>query len=79
MSPDLRSSLAYCFRVVMALTLLSIAAQSEAAPTISNLTVVQRTGTKLVDLSYDLAAPGMSAVPMRLEVSSDGEIGRAHV
>jgi formylglycine-generating enzyme required for sulfatase activity len=33
---------------------------------------MQRTGTKLVDISYDLAAPGMSAVPMRLEVSSDG-------
>ena len=72
MSLNLRSSCADCFRVVMALTLLSIAAQTKAAPTLSNLTVVQRPGTRLVDLTYNLLAPGLTSVTVKLEISSDG-------
>ena len=41
-------------------------------PVISNLRATQRPGTKLVDLSYDLSAPGFSAVVVRLQVSNDG-------
>ncbi len=66
------SSLADCFRVVIALTLLSIATQTEAAPSLSNLTVVQRPGTRLVDLTYNLLAPGLTSVTIKLEISSDG-------
>ncbi len=41
-------------------------------PVITNLTAIQRPGTKLVDLSYDLSAPGFAGVVVRLQVSSDG-------
>ena len=41
-------------------------------PVITNLTAIQRSGTKLVDLSYDLSAPGFAGVVVRLQVSSDG-------
>jgi len=40
-------------------------------PVIRNLTATQRPGTKLVDLSYDLSAPGFAGVVVRLQVSSD--------
>ena len=38
----------------------------------SNVTATQRPGTKLVDITYDLAAPGFGAVAVILEASSDG-------
>jgi hypothetical protein len=44
----------------------------QAAPVVSNLTAAQRAGTKLVDISYDLAAPGFGSVAVTLEASSDG-------
>jgi len=44
----------------------------QAAPVVSNLTAAQRAGTKLVDITYDLAAPGFGAVSVTLEASSDG-------
>jgi hypothetical protein len=72
MSSHLRSSFADCFRVVIALTLLLIAAQSEAAHTLSKLIVMQRPGTRLVDLTYNLLAPGLTSVTVELEISSDG-------
>jgi formylglycine-generating enzyme required for sulfatase activity len=56
----------------MALSILSIASLSEAAPTLSNLTVAQRPGTRLVDLTYSLLAPGLNSVTVKLEISSDG-------
>lgn len=42
-----------------------------AAPVVSNLTALQRTGTHLVDINYDLAAPGFTAVKVSLEISSN--------
>lgn len=41
-------------------------------PVISNLSATQRPGTKLVDLNFDLSAPGFSTVVVRLQVSNDG-------
>jgi uncharacterized delta-60 repeat protein len=41
-------------------------------PVVSNLSATQRAGTKLVDLNFDLSAPGFSAVVVRLQVSNDG-------
>ena len=39
---------------------------------VSNVTAVQRAGTKLVDLTYDVAAEGFSTVAIKVEASSDG-------
>jgi|GEM_PF-3252654 hypothetical protein len=60
MSTHPSSSLADSFRVVVALTLLSTVARTEAASSLSNLTVVQRPGTRLVDLTYYLLAPDLT-------------------
>ena len=38
---------------------------------VSNLTAVQRAGTMLVDITYDLEAPGFGSVAVTLAVSSD--------
>ena len=46
-------------------------ADLDAAPVVSNLTAAQRTGTKLVDITYDVAAPGFPAVAVSLQISSD--------
>jgi formylglycine-generating enzyme required for sulfatase activity len=43
-----------------------------ASPVVSNLSAVQRTGTKLVDVRFDLAAPGFPTVAVSLQISSDG-------
>jgi formylglycine-generating enzyme required for sulfatase activity len=42
-----------------------------ATPVVTNLTAMQRTGTKLVDIAYDVAAPGFPSVTVSLEISSD--------
>lgn len=44
----------------------------QAAPIVSNLTAAQRAGTKLVDITYDLAATGLASLEVTLEASSDG-------
>ena len=49
----------------------TIAGSATAAPVVTNLTASQRTGTKLVDIAYDVAAPGFAAVTVSLEISSD--------
>jgi formylglycine-generating enzyme required for sulfatase activity len=43
---------------------------ADAATAVSNVTAAQRTGTKLVDISYDLAAD--APVKVTLEISSNG-------
>ena len=42
-----------------------------AAPGVSNLTATQRTGTKLVDITYDVTADTPTVI-VSLEISSDG-------
>ena len=59
-------------RVAIAVAGLNLFIQAEAATSISNLTVNQRSGTRLVDLTYNLSAPGLTSVGIRLEISSDG-------
>ncbi len=51
---------------------LFCAGSAMAAPSVSNISVAQRAGTKLVDISYDLAAPGFATVAVKMEASSDG-------
>ena len=58
-------------RLIACIILVLGHAALQAAPAVSNLSASQRAGTKLVDLSYDLAAPGLSGVAVSLEVSSD--------
>ncbi len=52
--------------------LLFWAGLAGAAPVVSNIVATQRVGTKLVDVTYDVAGAGMSAVAVSLEISSDG-------
>ena len=58
----------------LGLLLLSAAAGSLAiaAPTVSNVHAVQRAGTQLVDITYDLTNPGGSAVAVSVTVSTNG-------
>ena len=58
--------------VLCAATLISGALPGVAAdPVVSNLKAVQREGTKLVDITYDVAA-GKATVEVRLLISGDG-------
>src|SRR5436190_2212274 len=41
-------------------------------PTVTNVVALQRTGTKLVDIRYDLSDPEGDLVKVRIEVSNDG-------
>jgi formylglycine-generating enzyme required for sulfatase activity len=59
------------FHIALFLILLGRPALS-AAPFISNISAAQRPGTKLVDITYNLTAAGLSAVAVSLQVSSDG-------
>lgn len=43
-----------------------------AVPVVTNLTVSQRSGTRLVDIGYDLFASGGASCSVTLEVSTDG-------
>ena len=45
---------------------------SRAQVTVSNFTVAQRPGTKLVDISYDVASTTASTVAVKLEVKNAG-------
>ncbi len=58
--------------VLGCLLLLGIGLPAAAATVVSNLTATQRSGTALVDIGYDLQAPGYAAVTVTLEASSDG-------
>ncbi|MCX6837318.1 MAG: SUMF1/EgtB/PvdO family nonheme iron enzyme, partial [Verrucomicrobia bacterium] len=59
-------------RLIACIILVLGHAVLHAAPVVSNITASQRPGTKLVDITYDLAAPGFGAVAVTLEASSDG-------
>jgi formylglycine-generating enzyme required for sulfatase activity len=65
-SGTLSSRLIACIFLVLGIAGL------EAAPLVNNITASQRPGTKLVDITYDLAAPGFGAVAVSLAISSDG-------
>lgn len=71
MPTPFRSSLARFLRTIIFLTSLLLLVQAQAAPSLSNLTVVQRPETRLVDLTYNLSAPGVSSLAIKLEISSD--------
>ena len=58
--------------LILALGWSAGAASVQADAVVSNLAAAQRVGTKLVDISYDLAAPGFGTVAVTLEASSDG-------
>jgi formylglycine-generating enzyme required for sulfatase activity len=60
------------FLYLVSLLLAGVPARTLAGPTVTNLTASQRTGAKLVDITYDVAAPGFPFVTVSLEISSDG-------
>ena len=62
-------TLSYSIALFWALTISGFA----AAPVVSSLTAVQRTGTKLVDISYGVTA-NTASVKITLEVSADGGV-----
>ncbi len=66
-----RRSLRPC---LVALAALVAAATAEAAPVVSNVAASQRAGTRLVDITYDLAVSNFPTVTVSLEISSDGGI-----
>ncbi len=51
---------------------LAAMAADAALPVISNVTSQQRSGSKLVDISYDVADADGDALKVRVEISSDG-------
>ena len=59
---------------VLALLALLLVPTTQAAPEVTNLSAAQRSGTKLVDIRYDLNGGGFSTVAVRLQVSSNGEV-----
>ncbi len=64
--------LSFLRSVIVALMCGGAVGSVQADPVVSNLTASQRAGTKLVDITYDLDAPGFGAVAVTLEASSDG-------
>jgi hypothetical protein len=64
--------LSFLRSLIVALMFGGAVASVQADPVVSNLTASQRTATKLVDITYDLDAPGFGAVAVTLEASSDG-------
>jgi hypothetical protein len=66
------SDLLFLRSLILTVGCFGAVASVNANPAVSNLTASQRTGTKLVDITYDLAAPGFGAVAVNLEASSDG-------
>jgi formylglycine-generating enzyme required for sulfatase activity len=60
------------FSFILPLAFWLGASVAQSAPGVSNLTAAQRTGTTLVDIRYDLSAPGVSTVAIALQASSDG-------
>ena len=67
------SGLALHCRLTTAYFLLSLARPSPAAPpVVTNIRAVQRVGTKLVDVFYDLADADSPAVRVSLEVTNNG-------
>ena len=62
----------HAFAIVLLLAFTASPARSQTAPVVSNVVGVQRAGTKLVDITYDLATPGFGSVAVTLQASSDG-------
>ena len=54
--------------------LLSLGLATAALPVVSNVTSSQRSGTKLVDITYDVADADNDQLKIRIEISSDGGV-----
>ncbi len=70
---SMKSSRLTCF-LYLGLSCLLLASfdPAWAVPVVSNLTVSQRADTKLMDIAYDLDAPGSTEVTVSLAISADG-------
>lgn len=56
------------------LGLVPLTGPAWGAPVVTNVGAVQRPGTRLVDITYDLATPGFAFAEVSLEISSDGGV-----
>ena len=61
----------HAFVIVLLLAFTASPARSQTAPVVSNVVGVQRAGTKLVDITYDLADSDSSVLNVTLQISSD--------
>lgn len=61
----------HAFAIVLLLAFTASPAHSQTAPVVSNVVGVQRAGTKLVDITYDLADSDSSVLNVTLQISSD--------
>ncbi len=59
---------------ILTVGLLGLSAAHAALPVVSNVSSSQRAGTKLVDISYDVADADGDALKIRVEISSDGGV-----
>jgi sulfatase modifying factor 1 len=66
------SDLLFLRSLILTVGCFGAIASVQADAVVSNLTATQRAGTKLVDITYDLEAPGFGSVAVNLEASSDG-------
>jgi sulfatase modifying factor 1 len=66
------AALSFLRSLILAVGCIGAFPSVQAAPVVSKLTASQRAGTKLVDITYDLVAPGLGTVSVSLEASSDG-------
>ena len=64
----------HLFAIVLLLAFTASPALSQTAPVVSNVVGVQRAGTKLVDITYDLADDDSSALYVTLQISSDSGV-----
>ena len=65
--------------VFLLIGLVSAIQAQVGAPSVTNVRAVQRTGTKIVDITYDLSHPGNLLSFVSLEVSQDGGVTYAPV
>lgn len=65
--------------VFLLMGLVSAVQAQVSAPSVTNVRAVQRTGTKIVDITYDLSHPGNLLSFVSLEVSQDGGVTYAPV
>ena len=65
--------------VFLLMGLVSAVQAQVSAPSVTNVRAVQRTGTKIVDITYDLSHPGKLLSFVSLEVSQDGGVTYAPV
>ncbi len=61
-------------RLILFCALASLTASYAAPPVVSNLHAAQRAGTKLVDITYDVADPDSGSLTVQVEISANSGV-----